>query len=206
MRAVQLVAKIGQDRAAVGHQPRAAGCIAGCTDRREVERAESHVRAVVDRGLHRRATFGRIPADAIALSVQAPRGWYDEARLASLVLLAFVVIGGGFGVAVRSRARARKLAGAGRIPSALAAIARAATWSIACCSAGMLAIFGPDHVLPGGPVRHYGYGHGFAVLLVVLARWSCFRSASASCVSRRARCMPRWHRDPAATSSRTGLR
>jgi len=112
--------------------------------------------------------FADVPADAIALSVQAPRGRYDEARLACLALLALVVIGGGFAVAARSRARARKLAGAGRQPSAIAAVARAAAWSAACCSAGMLAIYGPDHVLPGGPVRHYGYGQGFATVLVVL--------------------------------------
>ena len=121
--------------------------------------------ALVRTGDTLRGVFGEFPADAIALSVQAPRGWYDEARLATLALLAFVVIGGGFGVAARSRARARALAGTGPIPSATVGVAG---WSVACCAAGMLAIYGPDHVLPGGPVRHYGYGQAFAVLLVVL--------------------------------------
>jgi hypothetical protein len=112
--------------------------------------------------------FDNVPADAIALSVQAPRGWYDEARLASLALVVFVVIGGGLGVAVRSRARARRLASIGRVPSAIAAVVRAAAWSVACCSAGMLAIYGPDQVIPGEPVLHHGYGQAVVALLVVL--------------------------------------
>jgi len=115
-----------------------------------------------------RGRFANLPADAIALSARARRGWYDEAQVACLVLLVLVVIGGGFVVAARSRTRARQLASAGRIPSAIAALGRAAAWSAGCCSAGMLAIFGPDHVLPGGPVHHFGYGQVFAAVFVVL--------------------------------------
>jgi len=120
-----------------------------------------------------------VPADAIALTVQAPAGAYGVVRGAGGALFAIVAIGGGVAVYLRTRSRERRRASAGKLPSVVAAFGRAAAWGAGFLAAGQLAIFGPDLALPVGQADHYGYGQGLAamavgigsVLVIVIGVW-----------------------------------
>jgi hypothetical protein len=113
------------------------------------------------------ATFATVPADAIALTVQAPPGAHGLVRIATGVLFVLVAIGGGFVVAWRTRATERRHQ---RIsPSGLAAFGRGVLWGAAVLAAGVLALQAPDLVLPDGQVDHHGYGQAVAYLGVILA-------------------------------------
>ena len=113
------------------------------------------------------ATFAMVPADAIALTVQAPAGAHAFVTHATRVLFALVALGGGFAVAWRTRSRERRREG--KPASGLAALGRGVAWGIAVLAAGVLAIVGPDLVLPDGQVDHYGYGQALALIGVIFA-------------------------------------
>lgn len=112
------------------------------------------------------AVFPGVPADAIALTVQAPAGAYALLRPAGLAVFALVALGGGLAVYLRTRSRERRRLQAGKLPSGLAAFGRALAWSLGFVATGVFAIFGPDLALPPGQEDHYGYGQGFAAILV----------------------------------------
>jgi hypothetical protein len=114
------------------------------------------------------AVFPAVPADAIALTVQAPAGAHTPLRLATLALLAIVMFGGGFAVARWTRAREQRRRHA-ISASKPAAFGRGIVWGLAVLGAGVLAIFLPDLAVPDGQADHRGYGRAFALIGVVLA-------------------------------------
>ena len=119
------------------------------------------------------ATFAAIPADALAITVQAPAGGgYTLLKVATSALLVLILLGGGFVVArwTAARERRRELKPA----SLLAAIGRGIAWSAAVSAAGALAILGPEHLLPEGQADLRGDGQALAVLGVVLAAAAAF--------------------------------
>jgi hypothetical protein len=107
-----------------------------------------------------------VPADAIAVTVQAPSGAFVLWRYASNALFAIVAIGGGFTVYRRTRVRERQRATAGNPRSVLATLGRAIAWASAFFGAGLLAIFGPGRMLPAGQADHDGYGQAIAAIAV----------------------------------------
>jgi hypothetical protein len=112
------------------------------------------------------AKFASVPADAIALTVQAPLGAYTIVAYATRALFALVVLAGGFVVAWRTRKREQQRETIGG--SNLAAFRRALVWALAVLATGLLAAFGPDGVLPAGQGDRRGYGEAFATIGVVL--------------------------------------
>jgi hypothetical protein len=114
-----------------------------------------------------RGTFEDVPADAIALTVQAPVGNYTLVADATRVVFLLVVIGGGFVVAWRTWVRARRREA--RPASGLAALGRGFAWGAAVLATGVLAIAAPELTLPEGQANHYGYGQALAYVVVVLA-------------------------------------
>jgi hypothetical protein len=129
-----------------------------------------------------RGNFADLPADAIALTVQAPEGWaYRPLTYASLGLLGAVLLGGGVACWWGGRSKGRRGAGpAGARPTWLdrhawpRSIGLGVAWGSAVLGAGLFATFGPDWVLPAGQVSRYGYGQAFATIGV------CFLSLLAA--------------------------
>jgi hypothetical protein len=113
-----------------------------------------------------RGTFTSVPADALAISVQAPPGAYALLRVLALILLALVVCGGGFVVAWHTRVIERKHQRVSA--SMIAALVRGVVWGAAVLGAGVLAVVGPAHVLPAGHADRHGFGDAVAILGVVL--------------------------------------
>jgi hypothetical protein len=95
------------------------------------------------------ATFPALPADAIALTAQAPAGAYAPLRIATLVLLALVVLGGGFVVARWTRARERRR-DAAISASKLAALGRGIVWASRCSGRACSRSSGPTSRSPTG--------------------------------------------------------
>lgn len=114
-----------------------------------------------------RGTFPTIPADAVAITVQAPGLLYSVLLYASRALFLLVAIGGFVVLARRTRVSEKRRLDAGRFPNTYAAFARGFLLGIAFFAAGMFTIFGPD-LAAGGQVDHHGYGQGFAAVGVVL--------------------------------------
>ena len=109
-------------------------------------------------------SFAEIPADAIALTLQAPEGW--AYRVVSNVSIWFFVltIAGAMVLSWRvgrrignSRTRAWPLSLAAAILSGIAVFWR-----------GILAMNAPDAMLPAGQVNHYGYGQVFAFIGILM--------------------------------------
>jgi hypothetical protein len=120
-------------------------------------------------------SFAEVPADALALTVQAPEGWaYQPLSYGSLGLLGLVLLAGPILCGWAGWRKGRSLALPARDqPTGLArfawprALGLAVVWGIAVLGAGLLAVFGPDQVLPAGQESHYGYGQAFALLGVL---------------------------------------
>jgi hypothetical protein len=104
-----------------------------------------------------RATFATVPADSIALTVQAPAGWYTPVKYATLALFALVALGGGFVVARWTRARERRRQLSLAPASVLVGLGRGLVWGLAVSATGVLAIQGPELVLPDGQADHRDY-------------------------------------------------
>lgn len=117
-------------------------------------------------------TFPQVPADAIALTVQAPvSSNYEFVReatfwLFSLTAVSVLVVCWRMGRRIgRSTARAAAESHPVRDwPWSLVA----GVWAgLAVFAMGLLATFGPERLLPPGQVNDYGYGQLFAVIGVV---------------------------------------
>lgn len=109
-------------------------------------------------------SFGQIPADSIALTVQAPEGPnYDRVSTATTVLFGVAGLGGPvvcwYGGLRRGRRNGR---------ARILALGLGCLWALAVFGAGLLAVFAPEWTLPEGQATHYGYGQAFAILGVIL--------------------------------------
>jgi hypothetical protein len=120
-------------------------------------------------------SFGDIPADALALTVQAPPTWaYRTLANGSLGLLGLAGLGGAWlcwwGGRAKGRVLARPTAGRSswlRRHAWPRSIGLGLVWAGLVLVTGLFAIFGPDWVVPDGQVNHYGYGQAFALIGVV---------------------------------------
>jgi hypothetical protein len=156
------------------------------------------------RGDTLQGSFDHLPADAIALTVQAPVGWaYHFIKWGGMLLFGLAGVGGAVWCSRRGLATGRRIAETtgknsrwlerhawpGSLRSGLA-------WSLAILTAGLTATLLPDAVLPRGQVNHYGYGQVLAALgvfaLAILAAPVGFMIAqSTATIARR-----RWLRQP----------
>lgn len=118
-------------------------------------------------------SFADLPADAIALTVQAPEGWaYQPLVYGSLGLFGLVAFGGAGGCFWGGRSRGRVVAlrasGGRRCYAWPTSFALSVAWGLAVLGAGLLAVFGPEWVLPAGQVSRYGYGSILATIGVFI--------------------------------------
>lgn len=119
-------------------------------------------------------SWDRLPADAIALTLQAPEGttyWPMVYGSFSLFLAALVVGGlkcGGVGWSSVDLSRGDLAPAAAPSFPWLSLAGWAVIWAIVVVGIGLLAVLGPDSVLPEGQVGHYGYGQLFALVGVIL--------------------------------------
>ena len=114
-----------------------------------------------------RGTFTTVPADAVAITVQAPVVLYFVLLYASRALFALVAIGGLVVLVRRTRASEKRRLDAGKFPNTYAAFARGILWGAAFFGAGMFTIVVPA-VAVGGQGDNHGYGQAFAAVGVVL--------------------------------------
>ncbi len=138
------------------------------------------------------ASFANLPADAIALTVQAPVSWlYFVLTYFSLGLLMLVGVGGAILCWRTGRALGRQQATVWR------GVLLPLLWGIMLCLFGLLTIFAPDWALPAFQHRDYGYGKPFALIGVIalsllvmpigwvmigVTRWFTRRSSSRTAV------------------------
>lgn len=123
-----------------------------------------------------RGQFTDIPADHLAITVQAPEGsTYRPTVYGSIALLIALVLGG----LIASWRLGRHL---GRRESQPTATPRGfwvrhafpwtmlwgLAWAVCVFGGGLLAIFAPDACLPSGQASHYGYGQAFVVIGVAM--------------------------------------
>ena len=116
--------------------------------------------------------FADLPADAIALTLQAPEGWaYRPLTYASLGLVGLAGLGGAMACWKGGRSKGRRLAlPAETRPDWLdrhawpRSVGLSVAWGLAVLVTGLLATFGPAWVLPSGQASHYGYEQIFAAL------------------------------------------
>jgi len=110
-----------------------------------------------------KGSFAELPADAIALTVQAPEGWaYRPLTYVGVGLFGLTVLGG----AVVCRNVGRRLDSLGRHLWAKS-IGLGTAWGLAVLGTGLFAIVGPDWVLPSGQANHYGFGQALAFVAVL---------------------------------------
>ena len=115
-----------------------------------------------------RGAFTSVPADAVALTMKRPTGWYTVVSIASLLLFAVVALGGLIVIGWRTRVDERRRRAADLLfPFRAAAFGRGVAWGVAVLAVGMFAIFGPDLTVPG-QAYHRGYGQGLGAVGVVL--------------------------------------
>ncbi|HJZ93876.1 MAG TPA: hypothetical protein VKE40_23585 [Gemmataceae bacterium] len=114
--------------------------------------------------------FSDVPADSIALTIQAPAGpAYWPVVCGTLGLFGLAILGGAFVCWRAGRAKGRALA---RSPDAGHAWPRSVVvglaWGVVVLGTGLLATFAPDWILPSGHASHYGYGQPLAMIGEVL--------------------------------------
>lgn len=120
-------------------------------------------------------SFKEIPADAIALTLQAPAGWAYRVVsdvsiwLFVLTIVAAMVLCWRIGL-VSGRRLATSSSGIrnSRTRAWPLSLAAATMSGIAVFGTGILAINAPDAMLPAGQVNHYGYGQIFAFMGVLM--------------------------------------
>ena len=111
-----------------------------------------------------RGSFADLPADAIALTVQAPIGvLYQPLVYGSQILLALVVLAGAIvcwrgGTSKRIRQHSPWLRG----------FVLPVAWGLAIFAVGYFAIEGPSLAIPAFQENNYGYGKAFAMVGVIL--------------------------------------
>lgn len=123
-----------------------------------------------------KGSFTDLPADAIALTVQAPEGWaYGLLTYAGLGLLGLAGLGGAVVCWRWGRSKGRRLAARIQTPSSWlgrhawpASIGLGMAWGLAILASGLFAVFAPELALPLGQASHYGYGQAFALYGVML--------------------------------------
>lgn len=108
-------------------------------------------------------TFPSVPADALAVAIQAPANAFYVVRALALAALAIITVGGWRFIRHRALAHLRD----GARPSRLGVAALGLAWSGLFFVAGCLAIRAPDWVLPDDSVSDYGYGAPMAFLAVM---------------------------------------
>jgi hypothetical protein len=107
--------------------------------------------------------FDSVPADSLALTVQAPESsTYQSVKWGTLALLLIALIGGIISCVMFGRRLGKHNATAWHW-----SIAAGLHWAGFVLGTGLLAIFAPDWTL-SGQASHYGYGQAFAVIGVVL--------------------------------------
>ena len=119
--------------------------------------------------------FAKLPADAIALTLQKPEGWtYHLLTYVSLGLLGLIMIGGFVVCWKCGRLKGQRLAALIKTrPNWLerhawpTATGLGILWGIAIFAGGLFAIFGPELGLPHSQVNHYGYRQTFAMIGVI---------------------------------------
>src|SRR5262249_38897238 len=114
--------------------------------------------------------FSDVPADSIALTIQAPAGpAYWPVVCGTLGLFGLAILGGAFVCWRAGRAKGRALA---RSPAGGRARPRSVVGGLAggvvVLGAGLLAPFAPAWILPSGHASHYGYGQPLAMIGEVL--------------------------------------
>jgi hypothetical protein len=122
-----------------------------------------------------KGSFAKLPADAIALTLQKPEGWaYHLLAYVSLGLLGLIMIGGAVICWRCGRLKGRRLAAPIKVhPNWLqrhtwpTAFGLGIIWGIAILIAGLFAIFGPEMRLPHNQLNHYGYRQTFAMIGVI---------------------------------------
>jgi hypothetical protein len=120
-------------------------------------------------------TFSRLPADALAITFQAPEGpWFRPLIVVTQSVFAIVGICGVIAAWAVGRWRGRRAARAvtaheSHIPRIWPwAIGIGCLWSLGVFATGLLAIYGPETTLPEGQVVHYGYAHLFEAIGLML--------------------------------------
>jgi hypothetical protein len=133
-----------------------------------------------------RERFSALPADSLALSVQAPvPTLYWGARAVGVLMLVLAVVGGGPGcwLAADRLDKRRRQQGRPRPTWRLwgRSLGLALVWGGAVLACGLAAIFGPSLFLPRGQVSQYGYGVPLALFgLLVLAGLTTLAGISVS--------------------------
>ena len=133
-----------------------------------------------------RGRFSDLPADALALTVQAPvPTMYWVGRAVGAIMLALVVVGGGPGCWVTADRLDRRLWRQGRAQPTwrlcLRSLGLALVWGGVVFCVGVAAIFGPYLFLPSAQVSQYGYGVPLALLgLFLLAGLTTLAGISVS--------------------------
>ena len=105
-----------------------------------------------------KGSFSDVPADALALTIQAPEGWaYHLLWYVSMALFALASLGGGVLCWYGGRSKGRRLPLAGEPrPGWLKrhawprSLGLGLLWSVAFPATALLALFAPDLLLPAG--------------------------------------------------------
>lgn len=107
--------------------------------------------------------FDSVPADSLAITVQAPEGGaYQPVRWGTLALFLTTLVVGLVACVIFGRRLGQRNATAWHW-----SIGAGLLWGAIVLGTGLLAIFAPDWAL-SGQASHYGYGQAFAVIGVVL--------------------------------------
>lgn len=120
--------------------------------------------------------FGSIPADAIAITLQAPVGQlYQPISYICLGLFWLVLVGGILLCLRVGYSRGKQVTNAPTPqqphiyrPAAPLALLSGFLWAVLVLSCGLFATFGPQFAIPDGQASNYGYGTIFAVFGVII--------------------------------------
>jgi hypothetical protein len=120
--------------------------------------------------------FGSIPADAIAITLQAPVGQlYQPISYISLGLFWLVLVGGILLCLRVGYSRGKQVTNAPTPqqaplyrPAAPLALLAGFLWAVLVLSCGLFATFGPQFAIPDGQASNYGYGKIFAAFGVII--------------------------------------
>lgn len=133
-----------------------------------------------------RERFSALPADAIALSVQAPVPTvYWAARAVGVLMLVLAVVGGGPGCWMAAHRIDQRRCQQGRSRPVwrlwLRSLGLALVWGGGVLACGLAALFSPTLLLPRGQVSQYGYGVPLALFgLILLAGLTTLAGISVS--------------------------